>query len=216
MIINLRNKGKKVKIICGFLLFMLLATFINGIYFWPMIVGWLIHEMGHVLMGKVIDVRLKPEVRLLGVGMQQTKFVQGKEESLLAAGGVLANFIWAFIALFLGLEYFYEASMVLAILNMLPVLPLDGGKILRGFLSYHFSETKVTNVLAYLGQVLAMVFAMIILAFDLRIVLLILPVMIYFLAISDVKSSEYKVAGQTVLNFVKEANKKENCHKIPC
>ena len=106
--------------------------------------------------------------------------------------------------------------MVLAILNILPVLPLDGGKIVRGILSRHFSETKVTNVLAYFGQVLAMVFVFFVLAFDLRPVLLILPIMVYFLAMADVKNNEYRVAKQTVINYLSGTNKRENCNKIPC
>lgn len=216
MIINLKNSGKKLKFICGFLIFILMASFINGAYFAPMIVGWLIHEMGHVVVGKLMDVRLRPEFGLLGVGMKEQKVVRGKEESLLASGGVIANLIWGVIAFILGLEYYYEASMLLAILNILPVLPLDGGKIVRGILSCYFSETKVTNVLAYFGQVLAMVFVFFVLAFDLRPVLLILPIMVYFLAMADVKNNEYRVAKQTVINYLSGTNKRENCNKIPC
>lgn len=216
MIINLKKNGKKLKFICGFFMFLLLMCFINGAYFFPMTIGWLIHEAGHVVAGRLIDVRLCPEAGLLGVGMKQQRMLFGKEESILAVGGVAGNLIWAAIAFFFGLEYYYEASMVLALLNILPVLPLDGGKLLRGILSCYFSESKITSVLAYWGQVAAMVFALFVLAFDLRTVLLILPVMIYFLAAADVKSNEYKIAGQTVLRYLSQGGKKDNCNKITC
>ncbi|MGI5824742.1 MAG: site-2 protease family protein [Bacillota bacterium] len=200
MVINLKNSGNKFKFVAGCCLFFLVANFINGKYFLPMIVGWLIHETGHVVMGKIADVKLRPEIGLLGIGLKETRETHGLQESLLASGGVLFNLLWGIAAGLLGLEYYYEASMVLALVNLVPVLPLDGGKILRGLLCRRCSEMQVTRCLAYWGQVLAIVLTIAVFWFHLRLWLLILPVTVYLLAFADVRSGEYrlakKVAGQ--------------------
>ena len=216
MVINLKNKGKKLKFAAGCLLFFLVATFINGDYFLPMLVGWLLHELGHMAAGKLVDVRLRPEVGLLGVGLKESRTPHGSAESWLAAGGVLANFIWAAAAYMLQLEYYYEASMVLALVNLLPVLPLDGGKILRGILSRHCSRGKVTAALAYCGQVLAIVGVIAIFWFHLRLWLLLLPLAVYLLAAADCRSSEYQLAKKVMVDYLTGGKQNREESKITC
>lgn len=216
MVINLKNKGKSLKFAAGCLLFFLVATFINGDYFLPMILGWLLHELGHMVAGRLVDVRLQPEVGLLGVGLKESCAPHGRAESVLAAGGVAANLIWALAAYLLGLEYYYEASMVLALVNLLPVLPLDGGKILRGILSRHFPVTKITAVLAYCGQVLAMVCVIAIFWFHLRLWLLLLPIAVYLLAAADYRSSEYQLAKKVMADYLGGGKKNREDGKITC
>ncbi len=203
MVINIRNNTKKLKIAAGCCLFLLVANFINGRYFLPMLAGWLIHEAGHIAAGAFVKVRVKPEVGLLGIGLKESRGVDGLRESVLASGGVLANFLWGVLSNLLGLEYFYEASMVLAIVNLLPVLPLDGGKILRGVLSRYYSRLQVTKALAYWGQVLALVMTIAVFWFGLRLWLLILPVALYVLALADLRSDEYFLAKRAARRYQK-------------
>ena len=216
MVINLKHNGKKLKFVAGCCLFLLVANFINGRYFLPMIVGWLIHEFGHVVMGKVVDVKLRPEIGLLGIGLKESQVLDGRRESLLASGGVLANVIWGVLASVLGWEYYYEASMVLALINLVPVLPLDGGRILRGILSRHYAQLQVTRSLAYWGQVLAIVLTIAIIWFQLRLWLLLLPVTIYLLAMADVRNDEYRLAKHIAQGYSVQTAKKTKKHKITC
>ena len=203
MVINIRNNTKKLKFVAGCCLFLLVANFINGRYFLPMLAGWVIHEIGHVAAGALVKVKVKPEIGLLGIGLKESRDVCGWQESVLASGGVLANFLWGIIANLLGLEYYYEASMVLAIINLLPVLPLDGGKILRGILSRYYAELMVTKALAYWGQVLALVMAISIFGFGLRLWLLVLPVALYILALADLRNDEYSLAKKVACEYQK-------------
>ncbi len=201
MVINFKNNSRKLRFVAGCCLFLLVANFINGRYFLPMIVGWIIHELGHMVMGHFLRVRLRPELGLLGIGLREREPACGRRESLLASGGVLANFLWGGIAAGLGWEYYYEASMVLALVNLIPVLPLDGGKILRGLLSGRCSELRLTRCLAYWGQVLALLLALAVFWFQLRLWLLILPVTIYLLAMADIRSGEYQLARKVVRHY---------------
>ncbi len=106
--------------------------------------------------------------------------------------------------------------MVLAMVNLLPVLPLDGGKILRGILSRHYSRRKVTAVLAYCGQVLALVGVIAVFWFHLRLLLLLLPLAVYLLAAADCRSSEYQLAKQVMVDYLCGTDKNGENGKITC
>jgi Zn-dependent protease len=57
----------------------------------------------------------------------------------------------------LGLIYFAFINIALAVFNMLPAYPLDGGRILRALLEMRFSRLRATRIAATVGRVLAMV-----------------------------------------------------------
>jgi len=47
------------------------------------------------------------------------------------------------------------SNISLAVFNMLPALPMDGGRVLRAVLSFFFGQVRATNIAAGLAQVLA-------------------------------------------------------------
>ncbi len=108
----------------------------------------IIHELGHVTAAKGFGWRVK-EIQLLPFGgvavVDEQGSVRAIEEIWVALAGPLQNFImiglgWvAMKASFWSADwagYFIEANMMIALFNMLPILPLDGGKILQALLSY--------------------------------------------------------------------------------
>ncbi len=108
----------------------------------------LIHELGHVAAAKGFGWRLK-EVQLLPFGgvavVEELGTVPAREELIVALAGPLQH-LWL-IGLAYGAQvfspgneewwsYFIRANFMIALFNLLPVLPLDGGKILQSLLSY--------------------------------------------------------------------------------
>ncbi|WP_195576368.1 M50 family metallopeptidase [Paenibacillus sp. 1001270B_150601_E10] len=112
-----------------------------------------IHEMGHVVAAKAFGWSIE-EVKLLPFGgVAETKdgaVSPGWQECLVALAGPLQNGLMIVLALwfrYLGLwsdewtNYFIEANLVIGGFNLLPILPLDGGRMLQAsfgkLVSYH-------------------------------------------------------------------------------
>ena len=51
-------------------------------------------------------------------------------------------------------------NLMLAIFNMVPALPMDGGRVLRALLSFFLGQVRATNIAAGLAQVLAVALAL--------------------------------------------------------
>jgi stage IV sporulation protein FB len=127
----------------------------------------LIHELGHVVAAKSFGWRVM-EVQLLPFGgvavVEESGNVPAHEELWVALAGPLQN---AWMAAFaygmkqLGWndpvwwEYFMQANLWIGLFNLLPVLPLDGGKALVSLLSYQLSYHKVLRFCTGLSLLLS-------------------------------------------------------------
>jgi len=111
----------------------------------------LVHELGHVFMAHAVGWKVTT-VKLLPFGgvveVDESGGSSARDELLVAAAGPLQNVWMIALAYFFsetGLwshewsKYFIEANIWIALFNMLPVMPLDGGKIVQALLSYRFS-----------------------------------------------------------------------------
>ncbi|CAM4363762.1 site-2 protease family protein [Paenibacillus tarimensis] len=107
----------------------------------------LIHEAGHVLAAQSFGWRIR-EVRLLPFGgvaeTEEAGTVSAWEEAVVAAAGPLQNIWMGAAAWALGewagfdagwADYILKANLMIGLFNLLPVLPLDGGKLLSALLS---------------------------------------------------------------------------------
>ncbi|UQZ33083.1 Zn-dependent protease [Paenibacillus sp. PK3_47] len=107
----------------------------------------LIHEMGHVCAALLAGVTVK-SVQLLPFGgvaviEDHGRLTAGREIGI-ALAGPLQNVLMILIAMGMQqagigssafLAYFIQANAIIALFNLLPVLPLDGGKIVQAVLS---------------------------------------------------------------------------------
>lgn len=110
-----------------------------------------VHELGHLFMAHEVGWKVKA-VRLLPFGgvveVEEAGGTSARDELLVAIAGPMQN-LWM-IVLAKGLAelgwwshewsaYFIEANLWIVLFNLLPILPLDGGKIVQALLSYRFS-----------------------------------------------------------------------------
>lgn len=65
----------------------------------------------------------------------------------------------AFTGHFNILAHIYWINLMLAVFNMLPAFPMDGGRVLRAVLSYPLGFRKATAVAVKLGRIFALIFA---------------------------------------------------------
>lgn len=127
----------------------MIASVVTGLFLELMIlfaIVW-IHELGHVVAAKGFGWRVK-EVQLLPFGgvavVDELGNIPAREEIVVALAGPLQNGIMiAFAALMQWFgwwdsewgAYFIQANIMIGLFNLLPVLPLDGGKVMQAMLS---------------------------------------------------------------------------------
>jgi len=114
----------------------------------------LVHELGHVAAANYFGWTVR-EVKLLPFGgvaeVEEAGGVPAKEEALVALAGPLQN-VWLGLAAWgLGAagiwdeqwsEYVWRANAMIGLFNLLPVYPLDGGKLVQAALSYMITYYK--------------------------------------------------------------------------
>lgn len=127
----------------------------------------LIHELGHAAMAKQFGWRMR-EVQLTPFGGVATTDEDGsipaREEAFVALAGPAMNALmigFAFLLWWTGLwthvwtMYFVKANLTLLLFNLLPILPLDGGKLVRvvvGYMVPYYQTLKTTTCWSLLAS----------------------------------------------------------------
>ena len=140
----IRNIFKKINVDSSFYFFIILsclsANFENFILFLSVII---VHELGHVFMGLILGWELD-KICLYPYG-GITKFNEDInrrliEELLVILSGPFLQLCYFFVGYFLFENYFFNYyNLSILIFNLIPIYPLDGGKILNIVLSYFLS-----------------------------------------------------------------------------
>ena len=141
-----------------------------------------LHELGHALTAKKFGIKTK-DITLLPIGgLARLERLPEKpsEELMVAFAGPLVNIVLALgTSFFISLPNtseemlvqlangvnannfflnFYLVNIVLAIFNLIPAFPMDGGRVLRALLSYKLERHVATKIAARIGQILAVGF----------------------------------------------------------
>ncbi len=132
-----------------------------------------VHETAHVMMARFLQLGVK-EIELLpfgGIVRLETLFeLSPRDEVLVSVAGPLSNILMIVGCLafrnsdLLGMEnydLFIQANLAIAGFNLLPVLPLDGGRMLRAMLSREMGIKKATRIATFGGFLLALLLVMI-------------------------------------------------------
>ena len=153
--------------------------------------SWIAHELGHLGMAKILKVPARLKSRgIFGFAINMSMNILPWQDILVSLSGVAVNFVLLVIADKLEMPSLYDCNLLLMVGNLLPVLPLDGGRILRGCLALVFPWQKVTEWLIMFGESLAIAFAFSIVYFKLHYWLLILALWLYFVVEKERKSAE--------------------------
>ena len=132
----------RVRVSFYFFALLCIAAFFDrsGFMMWGLLAA-VLHECGHLAAMLVIPGHAPREIRLTPFGMRienSPLLIDGRGNLLVLAAGSGTNFLCAAVT-FGRLPAFSAVSLVLGLLNLLPVESLDGGRILlllcRGIMS---------------------------------------------------------------------------------
>lgn len=148
----------------------------------------IIHELAHITMAAILKVRVE-EIMLLPVGVcAKCEYIPNrlKEISIAAAGPLFSSII----GLLINDNFMKTVNYVIAFLNLIPIYPLDGGKILRGTLSIILGHKKSIRVSSTISKVIAsiiFVFSVVLYIYFKNFSLLLLSLYIYIILREETK-----------------------------
>jgi Zn-dependent protease/CBS domain-containing protein len=133
----------------------------------------LAHEFGHIFMARRFGVQT-PDVTLLpigGVARLERIPEEPFQEFLIAIAGPAVNVVIALaLMLFAGadlgsrslaavessqismVDRLASVNLFLAVFNMIPAFPMDGGRVLRAILASRMGYVRATEIAAFIGQ----------------------------------------------------------------
>jgi stage IV sporulation protein FB len=122
------------------------------------------HEFAHALMAQILGCRVR-EIELLPFGgvarIDRLNDAAAGKELMIAAVGPLASLLVAGISYFAWqkggtaaevLSFYFWVNLTLGLFNLLPGLPLDGGRMFRALLSLSIGYSQATAVAARLSK----------------------------------------------------------------
>lgn len=154
------------------------ADAVSGLIFIVTLFGIIVlHELGHALTARRFGIQTR-DITLLpigGVARLERMPDDPKQELLVALAGPAVNAVLAILLLLLliplsGLGRLTNVTLVggpflvrlfwvnvgLALFNLLPAFPMDGGRVLRAILAMRMNYVNATQLAAHVGQAFAL------------------------------------------------------------
>jgi Zn-dependent protease len=156
---------------------------VQGVLFMLALFGCvLLHEFGHALAAREFGIKT-PDITLLPIGgVARLSRIPDKpwQELVVAIAGPVVNVVIAAVLIFVihGTTEILQVdqlenpriellgrlayiNVMLVLFNMIPAFPMDGGRVLRSLLAMVVPYPLATQIAAWIGQGLAIVFAII-------------------------------------------------------
>jgi len=165
----------------------------------------LFHELGHALVARRLGVPiLGIDLHFFGGAAKMGRMPSSaREEILIAGAGPLVSFVLGVVGLVLllatgwsGFTYLAWINLILGAFNLLPALPMDGGRIFRALLSRRMGRLRATSVAVKVARVIAVGLGLLGLVRG-NLFLVGLAVLLWFMASAELRAAQlWHHAGQ--------------------
>jgi Zn-dependent protease len=133
-----------------------------------------LHELGHSFTAMHFGIGVRRILLMPIGGMAEFESIprQPAREFLITLAGPAVNFaiaavLWMVVGLTRGSDFpitaagfaqlLLRANLIMGFFNLLPVFPMDGGRILRALLAWRMPYLKATHIASLVGKILAVI-----------------------------------------------------------
>ena len=132
----------------------------------------ILHEVGHIIVGLIL--KMKPEkLEIMPFGVSVTfdtnNNIEDKnlnvKEILVALAGPITSLILAIFALKVDFKYIPKneatySNLLILFFNLIPIYPLDGGRIIKGILHTRLDSQKAEYLTEKISYITMIIFTM--------------------------------------------------------
>lgn len=154
----------KIRIDLKILIFILIFYFTNQITIYLTVMFFcVLHELGHIFVGLILKMKpAKLEIMPFGVSVffkanPKDRDIIIKNGSLLelkniivACGGPIVSLA---LAIFISRQDMIYPNILILLFNLLPIYPLDGGRIVKGILHINLGSVKTENIISKVSEI---------------------------------------------------------------
>ena len=123
----------------------------------------LVHELGHALVARHYGIRTHDIILLPIGGISSLEHMPERpsQELAVAIVGPVINIVLALVLWPFRNPFVHELAWInigLAVFNLIPAFPMDGGRVLRSLLALRLGAERATDIAAACGKIFAVVF----------------------------------------------------------
>mgnify|MGYP002099986102 CR=1 FL=1 len=190
-----------------------------------MMICAILHELGHLIMGIILG--MKPEkLEIIPIGIRITFKLNIKDinkkvkkankleikKILIAIAGPAINILLIIISATTKINFIY-ANLLLAIINLVPIYPLDGGRILKGIITIFKGKQKgeqTINIISIISTIITTIIGTIAVINNKNIAIIFFIIYIWAIVIKENK----KYKNRKIIYELLEKNYWKNRKKI--
>ena len=168
----------KIEINLKIILLLILIVILNKIEIYMLFIIFILcHELSHMVMGIILGFKPKTlRLNPLGVSIEFYNYEENNKKNkwkriLTYLAGPLINFLISMIIYFVDIDLEIKTKIVytnflIGIFNLLPILPLDGGKVLKEILKLIYNpkiaSIFMTNITKSILIIISLIYSIVI------------------------------------------------------
>ena len=137
----------RIRIDLKIFIFLIIFYFTNQIRMYLIIMMFsILHEMGHIMAGLILKMKLE-KIELMPFGLS-VSFFKGITTNIKEIFVALAGPIMSLALAIIGSEFevIVYSNILICLFNLIPLYPLDGGRIIKGILHIILGSEKSENI----------------------------------------------------------------------